>query len=68
MIERQFKQLQDVYLSNRSSVKDAVMAKYSVPKLAYPAEKHNLENVMDVMVIMGIVLVLMETIMVCTGM
>ncbi len=44
------------------------MAKYSVPKLAYPAEKHNLENVMDVMVILGIVLVLMETILVCTGM
>ncbi len=32
-----------------------------------PAEK-TIENVMDVMVIMGIVLVLMETIIVSTGM
>ncbi len=39
----------------------------------YPAEKNNktqntIENVMDLMVIMGIVLVLMETITVSTGM
>ncbi len=30
--------------------------------------KNTIKNVMDLMVIMGIVLVLMETIMVCTGM
>ncbi len=51
---------------------------YSVPKECLdvnPAEKkqynpgqNTIENVMDLMVIMGIVLVLMETIMVSTGM